>query len=69
MGGFGLFLLTAFAMLLVIEGLLWALFPALIRRMMAFALTQSTEKLRFFGFSAALAGAALLWALRAAPGH
>lgn len=51
---FALFILSALAMVLVIEGLLYAAFPDHVRRMMAFALGLPPEKLRMAGL--ALAG-------------
>jgi uncharacterized protein len=57
--------LTALALILVIEGGLYALFPVGMKRAMAMLLTQSSEHLRTAGFGAATAGVALIWLLDA----
>jgi uncharacterized protein YjeT (DUF2065 family) len=61
--GFALYLLTAFALILVIEGLAYAFFPDLVRRMMAIALMLPVPRLRLFGGVMAATGFALLWFL------
>lgn len=43
------FLLTALALVFVIEGLLWAIFPDGMKRMMTLALGMPTAQLRKFG--------------------
>lgn len=50
------YLLTAFALVFVIEGLLWAVFPEQMKRMMALALTLPSEQLRRFGATMAIVG-------------
>jgi uncharacterized protein YjeT (DUF2065 family) len=57
-------LLTSFAMVFVIEGLLYAIFPAHIQKMMALALTMPTEKIRSFGALMLLSGAILVWIMK-----
>lgn len=58
------YILTALALMLVIEGLLYALFTDSVRRMMAVALTLPPEKLRFFGFFMAGIGLFTAWILQ-----
>ncbi|MFN3828283.1 MAG: DUF2065 domain-containing protein [Micavibrio sp.] len=55
------YLLASFALVLVIEGLLYALFTESVRKMMALALTLPPEKLRIFGMCMAIIGFLLLW--------
>ena len=49
---------------IAIEGALYALFPAAMRRMIARALEQPENSLRIGGLVAAVAGVALVWAIR-----
>jgi len=58
--------LTALALLLVIEGVLYALFPGGMRRMIAQALVIPETQLRAAGLAAAVVGVGLVWLLRAA---
>ena len=58
------YILTALALVFVIEGLMYALFPEAIRRMMAMAISMEAPQLRKFGVSAVFIGLALLWILR-----
>jgi uncharacterized protein len=55
---------TAFALVLVIEGCLYALFPQGMRRAAARALTLPPQLLRIVGLAAACAGVALVWVIR-----
>ncbi len=64
MESFTQYILTALALMLVIEGLLYALFTDSIRRMMAVALTLPPEKLRMFGFFVATVGFFFIWILK-----
>lgn len=59
MDSFSLHLLTAFALIFVIEGLLYAAFPTHIQKMMAMASSFSREKFRSFG--AAMVAFGVLW--------
>ena len=43
------YLTTAIALVFVIEGLLWAVFPDTMKRMMAMALTMPNDQLRRLG--------------------
>ncbi|MFZ5609692.1 MAG: DUF2065 domain-containing protein [Pseudomonadota bacterium] len=56
--------LTALALLLVIEGAAYALFPAAIQRLMAQALAQPAHVLRGIGIAATLGGLVFLWVVR-----
>ena len=54
------YLLKAFAMIFVIEGLLYAVFPDAMRRMLALALTLPSSTLRRFGIGMVACGFALV---------
>ena len=62
--GFPAFLLTALALVLILEGLVWALFTARLRQVMAQALTLPDKTLRTAGAGAAAAGFGLLLLLQ-----
>jgi len=55
---------TAIALILVIEGILYALLPDAMRRMAARAMTLPAQSLRLAGLAAACAGVVLVWLLR-----
>ena len=57
-------LLTALALVLVIEGCLWALFPDGMRRAMAQALAMPAATLRIGGLAFAVAGVLAVWVIR-----
>lgn len=57
-------LLTALALVLVIEGAAYALFPQGMQRMMAMVSQLPPYELRRAGILAALAGFVLVWAVR-----
>jgi uncharacterized protein YjeT (DUF2065 family) len=57
-------LATALALVLVIEGALYAPFPAGMRRVVAQVLTLPLEALRATGLVAALLGVAAVWLIR-----
>ncbi|MFQ6018580.1 MAG: DUF2065 domain-containing protein [Kiloniellaceae bacterium] len=57
-------LLTALALVLVIEGLFLALFPRRLRRILALAEQMPPETLRLGGLVAATLGVVLVWLLR-----
>ncbi len=57
-------LLTALALVLVIEGGLYALFPEGMRKMMAQMQTVPENRLRIMGLIGAVAGFLGVWALR-----
>lgn len=58
--------LIAVAMAIAIEGMLYALFPQGMRRMMAIVLTYAPEKLRLFGLVMAIVGVGLVWLIKSA---
>jgi uncharacterized protein len=57
-------LATAGALVLVLEGLLWALSPASMKRAAALAVGLANEQLRMAGLLAAAIGVFLVWLLR-----
>ena len=57
-------LATALALVLVLEGALWALFPEAMKRAAALALGMADSSLRTGGLAAAAVGVALVWLLR-----
>ncbi|GAA4252911.1 DUF2065 family protein [Azospirillum formosense] len=58
--------LTALALVLVIEGALYALFPTTMRRLIVEALTMPENRLRAVGLATAMAGVGFVWLLRGA---
>ncbi len=58
-------LLTALALVLVIEGVLYAAFPLAMRRALEAALAAPDTTLRVAGLVAAVLGVALVWLIRA----
>lgn len=58
------YILTALALVFVIEGLMYTLFPDAVRRMMAMALMMEVPKLRRFGIGAVALGLGLIWLLK-----
>jgi uncharacterized protein YjeT (DUF2065 family) len=56
---------TAIALVLVIEGLLYAMFPEAMQRMMRSALEASPTLLRNGGLAAAVIGFGIVWLIRA----
>jgi len=57
-------LLTALALVLVIEGMLWALFPEAMKRAAERALVMDSGQLRYAGLVAAATGVVLVWLIR-----
>jgi hypothetical protein len=57
-------LATGIALVLVIEGVLWAASPGAMKRAAAFALGVENGQLRRFGLMAAAAGVAVVWMIR-----
>jgi uncharacterized protein YjeT (DUF2065 family) len=57
-------LLTALGLVLVIEGLLYALVPAHLRAMMETVQKLSDDQLRIGGVAAMAAGVAVVWLVR-----
>lgn len=60
----GEIVLTALALILVIEGAIYALFPDGMKRMMAVMQEIPTSTLRSFGISAAVTGVIIVWLIR-----
>jgi hypothetical protein len=56
--------LTALALVLVIEGIGYALFPEIIKRLAVRATRTPGQSLRMGGLVAAILGVILVWALR-----
>lgn len=57
-------LIVGVGLVLVIEGLLWALVPDLARRLLEAAATVPQTTLRTAGWSSVLIGLALVWLIR-----
>jgi uncharacterized protein YjeT (DUF2065 family) len=57
-------LITALGLALVIEGVLYALFPDAMRRMMAIVLGQPQSQIRAAGLFAAALGVLVVWLVR-----
>ena len=55
---------TALALVLVVEGVLYALFPDAMKRAAARTLSVPPQTLRLAGLAAACAGVALVWLVR-----
>lgn len=63
MGDFFLYIGTAFALVFVIEGLLYALFPDGIKKLFALALAMDSGALRRYGMVMAVSGFILIYFL------
>ena len=57
-------LLTLLALVLVVEGCLWALFPEAMRRAAASMLAMPTQTLRVGGLACAIVGVLAVWLIR-----
>ncbi len=57
-------LVTALGLAVAIEGLLYALFPNAMKKMMLQVLAQPQSSLRTAGLVAAIAGVGLIWLVR-----
>ena len=57
-------LLTALALAVAIEGIVYALFPDAMKRMMAQVMEQPSGRIRTVGLVAAAAGVFVLWLVR-----
>ena len=57
-------LVTALGLVLVIEGLLLALMPELLKRLVADILAQPVRRLRIGGLVSAALGVAIVWLVR-----
>ncbi|MFP4313819.1 MAG: DUF2065 domain-containing protein [Alphaproteobacteria bacterium] len=61
MDNFILYIGTAFALVFVIEGLLWAFFPDTMKKIVVMALAMPAEHLRNYGFGMALLGVLMVY--------
>lgn len=61
MESFWLYITTAFALVFVIEGMLWACFPDAMRRLMMMALSMPPENLRRYGAGMVMFGFTLVY--------
>tara|TARA_A100000164_G_C21269939_1_gene479720 strand:+ start:178 stop:363 length:186 start_codon:yes stop_codon:yes gene_type:complete len=57
-------LFSALALAIALEGIVYALFPDRMKRVMSTAIEQPTANLRFVGLLAAMLGVAVLWVIR-----
>jgi len=57
-------LIVGLGLVLVIEGLLWALFPGMAIRLLAMASQMSEQSLRLSGLTAIGLGFLIVWAIR-----
>jgi uncharacterized protein YjeT (DUF2065 family) len=57
-------LVTALGLVLVIEGMLLALFPDRLRRVTAAMLAQPAQALRIGGLACAVVGVGIVWLIR-----
>jgi len=64
MNSFTLYIMTAFSLIFVIEGLVYAFFPDFVRKMMAMAVMMPVPRLRLFGLVMATSGLCLIWLMR-----
>lgn len=60
-------LFTALGLVLVLEGVFYALFPGAVRRFMAYALGESEGALRRIGLIAAIIGVTIVGLVRGFP--
>jgi uncharacterized protein YjeT (DUF2065 family) len=57
-------LVIAFALVLVIEGLLYALFPDAMKRMMESVMSMPSSSIRSAGLLSAIVGVGIVWSIR-----
>lgn len=57
-------LFAALGLAIAIEGILYALFPDGMKRMIAMVLTQPSGQMRAAGLAAALVGVSIVWLVR-----
>ncbi len=68
MNDFALYISTAVALIFVIEGMMYLLFPDFVRKMMALAVMMPVDRLRFFGGMMVITGLLLIWLLQVVLG-
>ena len=56
--------ITALALVLIVEGAVYALFPEAMKRIIVVVAAQPSSSLRNVGFLTAIAGLGLLWLMR-----
>ncbi len=61
--GYWQIIIGGFALGMIFEGLIYALFPRQMKSMLLLALTISQKKLQYYGLGACLFGALCLWAI------
>ncbi|MBI4030552.1 MAG: DUF2065 domain-containing protein [Proteobacteria bacterium] len=61
---FALYIMTAFSLIFVIEGLVYTLFPDFVRKMMAMAVMMPVPRLRLFGIVMTATGLCLIGLMR-----
>lgn len=64
MNDFALYIITAFALIFIIEGLLYALFPSFIRATVSTILAMPEAKLRRVGSIMTAIGFTIIWILQ-----
>ncbi len=57
-------ILTAIGLVLVIEGLAYALFPDSLRKLAARLLAEPADRVRLIGLGVAIAGLVVVWTVR-----
>ena len=57
-------LFSALALAIALEGIVYALFPDRMKRVMSIAIEQPTANLRFVGLLAAVLGVVIIWVIR-----
>lgn len=57
-------LVIAFALVLVIEGILYALFPDAMKRMMESVMSMPSSSIRSAGLFSAIVGVGIVWLIR-----
>ena len=57
-------LFSALALAIALDGIVYALFPDRMKRVMAIAIEQPTANLRFVGLLAAVLGVVIIWVIR-----
>ena len=57
-------LFSALALAIALEGIVYALFPDRMKRVMSAAIEQPSANLRFAGLLAAMLGVAVMWVIR-----
>ena len=64
MSEFSFAIVTAIGLVFVIEGVIYSLFPNVMKRMMMVALALPSSRLRSVGLTMAMVGFAIVWMVR-----